>query len=115
MAQAHITILSGQALFAEAIARRLRQYLESVEIDIVDPRQPDAIAQIAAIQASAVVVDITDVEVALFCPLSKLLLSLPQLKVICLDPQQEQVQVVTSEQRTAVNVRDLAEVINQSV
>jgi DNA-binding NarL/FixJ family response regulator len=111
MVRTRVVILSGQSLFAEGIASRLRQCLESVELEIVDPRRPDATAQISAAEASIVILDVTDPGVTQFCSLSELLLSLPRIKIICLDPQQEQIQVVTSEQHPAVEVRDLTEAI----
>ncbi len=110
-----VVILSGHSLFAEGVANRLRQYLEQVEITIVNPLQPDAMAQVAAARPSFVILDVTDSEAIRLYPLSKLLLLLPQLKVIRVNPQQGQVQVVTSEQRPAVVVRDLVEVIEQSI
>ncbi len=106
-----IVVLSGHSLFAEGVASRLRQYLQKIELEIVDPGQPDAMAQIAEAQPTIVLLDVTDPETTRFCPLSKLLLLFPELKVIRLDPQHEQIQVVTSEQRPAVKVRDLIEVI----
>jgi DNA-binding NarL/FixJ family response regulator len=112
--QTRVVILSGQALFAEGIASRLRQYLQLEELEIVDAGQPDALAEIAAVRPSVVILDVTDSEVTELCSLSQLLFAFPKLKVICLDPQQEQVQVVTGKQHAAVNVRDLAAVIEWS-
>lgn len=111
MVRTRVVVLSGQSLLAEGIASRLRQYLQLVEFEIVDPRQPDAVAQITAARPSIVILDVTDPGVTRFRSLSKLLLSFPKLRIICLDPQHEQIQVVTSEQHPAVEVRDLAEAI----
>lgn len=113
--QTRIVILSSHSLFAEGVANRLRQYLQQVELEIVDPRQRDIMTQITTAQPSIVILDITDAEVTRFFSLSELLLSLPSLKVIHLDPHQEKIQVVTSEQRSAVEVHDLVEVIEQSI
>lgn len=115
MMQTRVVILSGHSLFAEGIARRLQEYLQLAKFEIVDPRHLDAMAQISAARPSIVILDVTDSKVTQFCPLSKLLLSFPELRVICLDPQQDQIQVVTGEKRKAVEVRDLAEVIEQSI
>jgi hypothetical protein len=100
-------------LFAEGIASRLRQYPRMADVKIVDPRQPDPIAQIAAAQPSFVILDGSDSGTSRLCPLSQLLHSLPELRIICLDPEQDQVQVVTSEQCPAVKVHDLVEVIDR--
>jgi hypothetical protein len=112
MARTHVVILSGHSLFAESVADRLREYLQQVELEIVDLRQPDAMTRVTAAGPSIVILDVTDASVAQICSLSDLLLSLPKLKVIRLDMEQDQVQVVTSEHRPAVKVRDLVEVIN---
>jgi len=111
MVPTRIVILSGQSLFAEGIASRLRQYLQLVKLEIVNPQGPDPMGQIAAARPSIAILDVTDSGVTQSHSLSKLLLSFPELKIICLDPQQEQIQVVTSEQRAVVEVRDLVEVI----
>lgn len=106
-----VVILSSHLLFAEAIAGRLHQHLEQITHKIVDPRQPDAMTELVAARPAIVILDVTDTEVNQLCSLSQLLLSLPGGKVIRLDPQQEQIQVVTSKQQPVVEVRDLIEVI----
>ena len=60
MVRTPVVILSGQSLFAEGIASRLRQYPHLVQLEIVDPRRPDAMAQITAAQPSAVILDVAD-------------------------------------------------------
>ena len=106
-----VVILSGHSLFAEGVASRLRQHLRQLKLEIVDARLPDAMAQITAAQPSAVIVDVTDPEITQLCLVSRLQFALPGLKVICLDAQQDQIQVLTSEHRPADQVRDLIEVI----
>jgi DNA-binding NarL/FixJ family response regulator len=106
-----VVILSGHSLFAEGVASQLRQTLQGLELEVVDARQPDAMAQVATAQPSAVILDATDPEITHLCLLSRLLLALPGLKVIYLDPQQEQIQVVTSEQHPVEQVHDLIEAI----
>ncbi len=107
-----VVILSGHSLFAEGIASRLRQHPEALDLHIVDPHVPGAIDQVAAAHPSAVIVDATDLEAEQLCPLSSLLVQLPALKVIRLDPQRNQIQVVTSAERIVTEVRDLLEVID---
>lgn len=106
-----IVILSSQALFAQGVASRIREYLERIKLEIVDPRQPDAMAKVVAAEPNVVLLDDTDPEVSRCCSLSELLHSLPGVKVIHLEPQHGQIQVVSSEQRPAVEVRDLIAVI----
>lgn len=71
-------------------------------------------AQIIAAQPSIVILDVADAEATRLCSLSELLLLLPTLKVIRLDPRREEIQVVTSEQLSAFDVRDLVEVIKRA-
>jgi DNA-binding NarL/FixJ family response regulator len=111
MEQTHVVILSGQSLFAEGIASRLRQYLQLVNLEIVVPGSLDVVSQIIAARPSVVILDDTDPGIEQYCSLGKLLRLFPKLKVIILDLQQEQIQVVDSEQRLATRVHDLAQMI----
>ncbi len=113
MVRTRVIILSGYSLFAEGVASRLQQYLQLVEFEVLDPRQPDAMAQIAAARPAVVILDSADTGVAQFCSLSSLLLEFPKLRIICLDSQHEQIQVVTSVQHPMANVRDLVGMIDQ--
>ena len=107
----NVVILSSQMLFAEAIVNRLRQYLRQVELKIIDPRQPDILDQIVSVQPDVVILDVTDCERTELCSLVELLFSFSKLKIIHLDLHHEHIQVITSEQRAAGRVRDLAEMI----
>jgi len=107
----NIVILSGHSLFADGVASRLRQILKPVTLKVVNPSTPDAMTHLLAAQPSIIILDVTDTEAARFCSLSKLLRSLPDVKIIRLDPEQDAVQVVTSEQRPIGRVRDLLDVI----
>jgi hypothetical protein len=71
----------------------------------------DAIEQITDFQPSSVIMDASDTDVAELCPLPEILMAVPAVKVLRLDPQREQVQVVTSEQKVAGQVRDLVDMI----
>jgi hypothetical protein len=109
-----IVILSCHSLFAEGIARRLQEYLQLADLRIVDPRQFDVVANLSVARPSFVILDITDPQTVEHCPLSELLLAFPDLRVICLDPREDQVQLVSGERRRAAEVRDLADMIEQS-
>ena len=107
MCQTRVVILSGQSLFTEGIASRLRQLSEKVEVTIVDPEGDDAMAEIDALQPAVVILDATDKKPLRVCPLSALLWASWTPKILRLDSQQEYVQIVTSEQHSADAVRDL--------
>ena len=111
MAGPRVIILSSRSLFVEGVATRLRQHLAEQDVVTVDARQADVLTSVVAAQPSVVILDATDVEAAQACPVGDLLKALPSLKIIRLDPQQNQIQVVVSEQRVVHEVRDLIDVI----
>lgn len=111
MSQTTVVILSGRTLFAEGVSSRLVQHRDRLSIHTVDSRHQDAFDQIVATQPEAVILDAMDPDVTLHCSLSKLLLSLPALKIIRLDPQLPQVQVVTSREHVAGDVNALVNLI----
>ena len=114
MAGPRVVILSSRSLFVEGVASRLKQHLPEENVQVVDARQSDALEQVVAAQPTSVILDATDADVTKNCPLSKLLNALPLLKVIRLDPQQNKIQVVISEQRSVDQVSDLIEVIQST-
>jgi DNA-binding NarL/FixJ family response regulator len=111
MVQTRIVILSSRSLFTEGIASRLRQHAEQFEVHHVDSRQADALDQVVSVQPATVIIDASDEEVSQRCSIGAMVDALPSVKIIRLDPQQEHVQVVTSEQRQAGEVRDLIDLI----
>lgn len=106
-----VVILSGESLFAEGIASRLSQYPQTVTVEVVDPVAPDCLASIAARQPAVIIVDGSDSVAMEHCPLNRLLVSLPDVKVIHLDSQKDQIRVVTSEQWPVAEVQDLIQMI----
>jgi len=111
MGLTRVAVLSTRSLFAEGIASQLRRHLDTIDLRSVDCQQRDAMAQIAAFQPAVVIVDASDPDIDARCPLSDLLQTFPSLKVIRVDPQDQQVQVLTSERRTAGTVDDLVGLI----
>lgn len=112
MGRRRIVILSGQSLFAEGIASRLKEYPHEVNVAVVDPEVPDCFAQISAHKPSVIILDTSDGITSDMCPLNRLLALVPDLKVIHLDSQKEQIQVVTSEQHEAAGVVDLIQMLS---
>lgn len=110
-----IVILSGQLLFAESIARRLRQQLHQVNLEIMHPNHSDTIAQLVARQPTFIILDVTDLDVQRQYHLSELLLLLPATKIIRLDSLQNQLQIVTGERYPAVEMQDLVEAIEHFI
>jgi DNA-binding NarL/FixJ family response regulator len=106
-----VVILTGESLFAEGIASRLSQFPHKVTVEVVDPESSDCMARISAQQPAVIIVDASDALTMELCPLNRLIATLPDLKVIHLDSQKDQIRVVTSEQHPVAEVQDLIEMI----
>ncbi len=115
MSQIRVVILSSRSIFAEGVASRLRQHLETQDVDVIDVRQQSALARIVDDQPSTVILDASDPEVANGDWLDTLLLALPKLQVVCLDPLKDRMQVVTSRQRPVGQVDELIDIITKNV
>jgi hypothetical protein len=112
MTKPAVVVLSSHTLFAEGVHSRLQSRAEALDLSVVDARNSKAMEQIIALDPQAVIVDASDAEASLNCPINHLLASLPALKIIRLDPEQAGFQVVTSARHIAHEVDDLLEVIS---
>lgn len=109
-----VVILSGHSLFAEGVASRLKKHLDRLDLQVVDIADQDVLSKIVSLNPATVILDAMDADTSTAIPLSALLKALPEVTVIRLDPQQSQVQVVTSEERMLGEVKDLIEVIQRT-
>jgi len=105
-----VVVLRGGSLFTEGVTRRLQDHLDKFDLKVVDARRCDAIAQIVAAQPTAVILDDSDPSLE-EDSIKQLLVALPCLKVVCLNPALAQVQVIQWEQQQASEVRDLVRVL----
>ena len=110
MDRARVVVLSSHSLFTEGVASRLKQHVDRVDLQHVDVQRADALELIVASRPAVIIVDAGQ-DLGDHCSLGKILQALPTVKVIRLDPQQERVQLVTSEQHPAGEVSDLIELI----
>jgi DNA-binding NarL/FixJ family response regulator len=115
VSQIRVVILSSRSIFAEGVASRLRLHLETQDIDVIDVREQAALEQVVANHPSTVILDASDPEVANGDWLDTLLTAMPKLQVVCLDPLQDQMQVVTSRQRPVGQVDELIDLIKKNV
>ncbi len=111
MTRTSVVILSGHTLFVEGVATRLGKQTDRVKLHVVDSAQANALEQVASVRPGAVILDATDPDATRNCPLSRLFQVLPAVRVIRLDPESNQIQVVTSEQRQAADITELIDVI----
>ncbi len=77
----------------------------------VNVREPGALQHVVDADPAVVILDSTDEDVAQLCPLSALLNALPAIKVVRLNPENDQIQVVTSQRLRAGQIHDLVELI----
>ncbi len=110
-APSRVVILSNQTLLVEGVITRLQQYENRVELHVEDLHQPDLLAKITEIQPAAIILDDKNILVSQALPLERLLRELPTLKVIRLDAQCLQTQVIRSDQYWVKEVCDLLELI----
>jgi DNA-binding NarL/FixJ family response regulator len=109
-----LIILSNHSLFAEGVASRLRQYPERVDVRFVDPQQADYLDQIKEIRPSAVIIDAADTDRTQCCLLCDLLMALGNVKLIRLEVQHKDIQIVTSSQHSLAEVRDIIDIVEGS-
>lgn len=108
-----VVILSSHSIFADGVASRLRQHLDELAIDVVDIRAPNALEHVIAAKPAAIILNAMDIELAEKDWLGTLLQALPLVKLVRVDPLQDQIQVVTSEQRPMGQVHELIDVIKE--
>ena len=110
-----IVILSSGSVFVESIARRLRQQMQAGDFRTINSQQGDTLEQIIAAQPALVIADAADSRLEQVCPLNSLLAALPKLTVIRLDPQQDRLQIVTSEHRPSRGMSGLIGIIHSAI
>jgi galactitol-specific phosphotransferase system IIC component len=110
-----VVILSNQTLLVEGVITRLQQHEKRVELHVVDLKQPDLLDKITEVQPTAIILDAKDQLVSQAIPLDRLLRDLPTLKVIRLDAQRLQTQLIRSEQYWVTEVCDLLELIEPTI
>jgi hypothetical protein len=108
-----VVVLSSHSIFVDGVAARLKKQLDDESLAIIEMAQEDALAQVVALQPAVVILDAVDAAVNHLCSIGSLLTSLPVLTLIRLDPEQNQIQVVTSEQRSLTQLQELVQVITE--
>ena len=111
MPKVRVVVLSSHSLYGEGILTCLKAYQNALELLVIDAEHTDALDQIIAIQPSAVILDAGDHDVAVQCPLGRLLWELPDVRIIHLDTINKGFQLVTSEQHEAEEVQELLAIL----
>lgn len=106
-----VVILSSQSLLTEGVAASLRQVLGGQTLQVFDPQSAEALTQIIAARPEIVILEGNPASARPDCKLEALVSALPAVTIVRLDPDHNQVQVVTSYSRQLTQVRDLLDVI----
>ena len=109
-----IVILSGHSLFTEGVASRLRQYPQRVDVLFVDPQQSDYLDQIKEIRPTAVIINAADTDNSQCCVLCDLIMAMPNLKIVRLEVQKPDIQIVNSSQYQINEARDIIDILEQT-
>ena len=107
LSRIRVVVLTAPSLFTEGIATRLSEHADQIELEVVDSRNAEALAKAIAARPAVVLLEARDSNAASPCLLEDLLGAVPSVKIIRLDPSRDQIQVVTSEQRTVSDPIDL--------
>lgn len=111
MAQTKVVVLSGHSLFADGTASRLEQYSGDLETVILDPAQPDIVKQLLEFKPAVAFIDPKDPHLCETASLAVIFQALPDLRVVMLDSQSADIQILSSRSFAADAVRDLVEAL----
>lgn len=111
MSRTRVVILTSRSMFSEGIAARLGQFLDRIDLLVVDSRDPGYPATIHQAQPAVVVLEANDENVDRLCPLDKILAAAPEVRVIRLDRDLDQIHVVTGELRTVNEPADFIDML----
>lgn len=106
-----VVILSGHSLFTEGVAARLRQHADAFEVHVVEAEADAALDRVVAARPGAVILEAGDTGAARSFSLSQLFQALPEVRIVRLDPERNQMQLLTSEQVLAAEFTDLISVL----
>jgi chemotaxis response regulator CheB len=109
-----VLIVAGHSLFADGTANRLLQYPEQVDVQRLNPADEDLLEKAIEARPSVIIMDQRDPEIGQSMSLERILRSLPGVQVLLLDPQNAEIQVVSSRTREPVEVEDLLALISNS-
>jgi hypothetical protein len=106
-----IAIVSGQSLYAEGLASKLSNHLDKVDLQLIDANTQDVLEILRTSMPSVVILDDSDPDIDNLCPIANMLIHLPGLTVVRLDPREMRVNVVTSQERSIQRIDDLVNFI----
>jgi DNA-binding NarL/FixJ family response regulator len=107
-----VVVLTDYSLLAQGIASRLRQSSRSLEVEVVDFRQPGVLDTLIQLQPQVVIFESRDVESSSMCSLGSLFNALPNLVVVELNLDNSNIQLIRGGQYKAIDSTDLLRVLD---
>lgn len=106
-----VVVLTDYSLLAQGIASRLRQSSRSLEVVVLDFRQPNVMDELVRLYPQVVIYGSRDVEKSDRIPLGSLFNLLPNLMVIELNLDNSNVQLIQGGQYNATDCTDLVSML----
>jgi DNA-binding NarL/FixJ family response regulator len=107
----HVVVLSHKSLFADGIVSQLRARGGQFEIDTVDAGAPDALERVRAVKPQIILLDVNDADVLRHCPVTEILRAAPEIKVMQLDANSDDIYVYMAARQRARGIAELVEVM----
>lgn len=109
MDRKRIALISGQSLLVEGVASRLRSHRDRVMSNVLSPDGEEMLASLRTLQPDVVIFDSLDAAARDAFALLDLLRLLPQAKVLVLDSERSELQIVSSQTRAISDAAALLE------
>jgi hypothetical protein len=102
-----VVVLTTHSMFTEGIASRLRSHPDQIDVRVIDGQEVDCLERIREAHPSVILLEANDESINKQCSLSQLLEAAPEVKVIQLDRDNDQIHVITGEYRIMRRPTDL--------
>ncbi len=107
----HIVVLSHKSLFADGIVSQLRTRAGTVEVETVDAGIPEALERVQAVKPQIILLDLNEADVFRHCPVTEILRARPEVKVLQLDPNSDDIVIYSAARQRARGMSELVEVM----
>lgn len=91
-----VALIAGQSLLIEGVASRLLDHAGEVDLHTFDPEESDLLASVANLEPQVVLLDEQDPFVRERCPLAELMRALPNSRILLLNSERSDLQVITN-------------------
>lgn len=83
----------------EGVASRLGDHADRIQLVTVSPQEEDLIGRLVAVQPDAIILDASDPDGGGACPMMEMLRRIPEARIILLDTERSDFQVIRSQRR----------------